>query len=147
MDETNNPEKNEKYKPKNNEKCISNKFFSLWSHMGERSLSSLLSYLLAPLSFSWSHIFYALRSIYALFSNIFIYDFVNQHHCDRSKSHLANYTYLISCIIITTAVMHINRNLENYCSYLHLGKNKKLFLVVQKHPMAFVFIFGSTFWS
>lgn len=99
----------------------------------KRSLSYYLTFW-CPYLFLYHTHFYVLCWIYAFFNSIFIYDFVNQQLCDRRQSHLANYTCLISCIIITTAVLYIRWRHVNYCSSSHLGKNKRLSFSYLKYP-------------
>lgn len=108
----------------------------------ERSLSHLLAYLLVSLPIFFNvdiFMYYALcmhSSIASLFMTLWINIFVI-----GGESHLANYTCLISCIIITTAVLYISWRHVNYCSYSHLKKNKRLWFSYFKHPVASIFTF------
>lgn len=120
------------------------KLFSVEVIWEERSLSRLLAYLFGILLISLIvHIFmyYALfihSSIASLFMTLWINIFVI-----GGESHLANYTCLISCIIITTAVLYISWRHVNYCSYSHLGKNKRLCSSRLKHFVPSISIFSS----
>lgn len=111
----------------------------------ERSLSHLLAYLFSILIiFLIVHIFmyYVLfiqSSIASLFMTLWINIFVI-----GGESHLANYTCLISCIIITTAVLYFSWRHVNYCSYSHLRKNKRLCFSCIKDFVFSISTFSST---